>query len=459
MKFRLVRSGKYILLLCLLLCFGYILSVNTEISGYYTPVIYDTDGFSFESVKAMREEESDEIWSWTAVQTLDNQDFSNEILNREATGKLLLINGNSSNLISGTGELMSDDLTGCILSTEAAWELFGETDVSGGEIICNEVTYEVRGVYEDSKFVILLPAETYYAENSPKNIDLSELSDENSLTDNEEAEEAEFDMIVAMPNASLTDAQRNEAIETFETIYAVGEDKTDCMIYRRLAGTFATLIPALVLICIVFSGIINLVKIRRKIVRLIIGCAILAAVIAMFFILFQIKPSFPSDLIPNTWSDFDFWKEKLTDFTASIRHILFSDKSEIELRFFKPLVRLGAFTGVGFILSVLTLSAFRTKESNRQVSHEIVQKEVKETVIKRTEAVITETKNTGKRTKTAIAELHSLMITMICTCVVELIVLLLLHRWGISPDDARMLIYLWPYFLVGSYAVRLMCPE
>lgn len=429
MKRGILHLGKYVLLLLFLLCFGYILSVSSKIGGYQAPVIYYMDGASFsaDTVNSMREEaESGEEISWTAVRTLESQSFSNETLHREATGTLLLLDGNSSNLVAASAELMADDRTGCILSTEAAWELFGETEISGGEIICNQMSYEVRCVYEDSEVVILLSAESYSAETDAagdlSSNDLSELSDGSGRTGAADAEEAEFDKIVAVPGVSLNDAQRSEAIETFETKYPVGEDKTDCMIYQRLSSAFVLLIPALVLICVIFSGAAKLIKNRRKIIQGIIGCAVLAVLIALYFILFQIRPSIPADLIPNTWSDFDFWKDKLAGFAVSIRHLLYADKSEIELKFFQPLVRMSAAAGIGVILFILTLLGFRADE--------------------------------GK----AIADLRGLMISLICTCITEFIVLFLLHRWGISPDESRMLIYLWPYFLVSRYAIKLMCP-
>ena len=34
------HAGKYILLLIMLVCFGHILAMGTEIGGYGTPVIY-----------------------------------------------------------------------------------------------------------------------------------------------------------------------------------------------------------------------------------------------------------------------------------------------------------------------------------------------------------------------------------------------------------------------------------
>ena len=57
---------------------------------------------------------------------------------------------------------MEDDLTGCVLSSKAAWELFGESAITGGIVTYNEKSYYVRGVYEDTNAVIILPAEAVF---------------------------------------------------------------------------------------------------------------------------------------------------------------------------------------------------------------------------------------------------------------------------------------------------------
>ncbi|MCC8149924.1 MAG: hypothetical protein LIO96_00245 [Lachnospiraceae bacterium] len=162
------RLGKYILLLLFLICFGYMLSLHASLSRSGAPVIYylGENALSYDTLTSLREDANEtaagagaaEHLSYTAVGTLENQTFSNEELKRSATGTLFLIDGCSANLVSATAELMEDDLSGCVLSTEAAWELFGETEVTGGEVICSGVSCEVRGVYEDTECVVILPA-------------------------------------------------------------------------------------------------------------------------------------------------------------------------------------------------------------------------------------------------------------------------------------------------------------
>lgn len=58
---------------------------------------------------------------------------------------------------------------GCVLSTKAAWKLFGESSITGGILTYNEKNYYVRGVYEDTNAVVILPAETVFAKKPASN--------------------------------------------------------------------------------------------------------------------------------------------------------------------------------------------------------------------------------------------------------------------------------------------------
>lgn len=92
---------------------------------------------------------------FTATGSLDQQTFTNNDLGKSLTCTLTYIYGSSENLCTSTGELMEDDLNGCVLSTKAAWKLFGESSITGGILTYNEKNYYVRGVYEDTNAVVI----------------------------------------------------------------------------------------------------------------------------------------------------------------------------------------------------------------------------------------------------------------------------------------------------------------
>ncbi|MCD8216752.1 MAG: hypothetical protein LUD01_01675 [Clostridiales bacterium] len=498
-------AGKYILLLLFLICFGYMLSLHTSLSRSGAPVIYypEENTLSYDTLTSMREDMDEttagaaENLSYTAVETVENQTFSNEALERSATGTLFLINGSSSNLVSATAELMEDDLTGCLLSTEAAWELFGETEVAGGEVICGGVSCEVRGVYEDTECVVILQAEALIravsaSYESGGNVRSDDSTGDNSgntgfeeagsldndstdasgaggtdiaglLADGTDiASELYFDRLIVMPDDNLSEAERSEAVELFETENGLDSDSaTDCMIYQRLSTVFVMLIPAILMLCVLGRGIAGLVRNRRRPFRLALLSVILIAVFFVFFCFFQISPSIPADLIPNTWSDFDFWKEKLVEFATCIRLLLFQNKSEIELNYYRPLVRLAALTGIGVILLVLTnlgfTADFKLERQQGTKIGQISRKQNADDGLKQFYGREDLQNNSQpiffSRWESTWNRPWSIFWNIIGIVITEMIAIFLLYRWEIYLDEKRMLLYLWPYFLLVKYAV------
>lgn len=406
------HAGKYIILLLMLVCFGHILSTGTIISGYGTPVIYylSKESYSLEQVMDMKknDETLENYLPFTACGTLDNQSFSNHDLGRELTCQMLYIYGNSSFLCTASGELLSDDLSGCVLSSEAAWKLFGETNVIGGEIIYKEKTFYVRGVYENETALIILPAETVFA----KEDDDSSQQQEDTMTGGDlpllggDAKEAAFDKIIVKPIEE--GAKRSEYIQAFENRWGLN-NKTDCLVYQRLSSFFMMLIPALIFIYIMIKGLMFIIHNYYRPFWLIGGIAGIAIMFLAFFLICQTTPSIPADLIPNRWSDFEFWGDTIETFKNSIQHILFMNKTEIELAYFKPLTGLMAYTLVGVILFFAANICFKVKNSSQ------------------------------------------LFAALIGTCIAELIVVYILRQSDLVFATKQMLLYLWPYLLVGKF--------
>jgi hypothetical protein len=138
----------------------------------------------------------------------------------------------------------------------------------------------------------------------------------------------------------------------------------------------------------------------------------LAVMIMVFFAICQAKPSIPADMIPNTWSDFDFWGEKITTFKNSIQHILFIDKSEVELGYFRPLTSMVGYAVVAVIMFFASGRFFKPEKA------------------------------------------EGLYGMILAVCVTELIAVYLLHRFGVMIEGKRMMLYLWPYFVIGQFIFR-----
>ncbi len=443
--------GKYILLLLFLLCFGYVLHLHTVLSEYQTPVIYTTEeGFSVEAVSSLREEESiQELGvSFTAVGTVKNQLFSNADLERSTKGTLLFLDGNAGVLRACTGELFADDTTGCVISTQAAWELFGETELLGGEIVVNDVTYQVRGVFEDDSVLVFLPADTYAASLGASNE--TEESDEgmNAVEESDDGANALcYDQIVALPSSDVAAADRSNVLESFGLLSGLGDATEDCLVYLRTANVLTCLIPACGWLLLLVCGAYCLWCMRKKVVLVMLCAAVWALVLAAFFVIFQMKLSIPADFIPNTWSDFSFWGEKITAFCSGMKYLLFDDKSLVETFYFKMLLQLFGFVAAGMVLFVLVLMGFRSVWGNPQTS-----------AWRNLRISAWGNPQTYEEEKDSAfgAPVMRLIAALIASCVVELLVVILFARKGVFLDGGRYLLYFWPYLLVGRFVVSRM---
>ena len=413
---KLVKAAlKYVLLAALLLCIGRILSLSVPLSDANTPVIYymEGQGMSLQQLDDMREEEAalDDAMPFASYSRREDQNFINNDLGKTLDCPVLYLYGDSSLVINAQGELFADDTDGCLLSSAAAWQLFGETTVNaGGKVSCQNRDYLVRGVYEDEDPIVVISVPR------PKKAKSTDLTDGDDMSGEpvdigEENEQILFDRILIRPEGNS--ARRLEHIHAFENRHGFGQNKTDCSVYVRLGKVMEYLVLIFVMVIFIWLTVCRIIELRRKPVRLIIICALSAVIFIAFFRIFDVDPQIPADMIPNRWSDFDFWGEKIGTLVSSIRHMLFSGKNEVELNYFRPLVDMTGFGILGIVLFLVCDMLFR-KSSNG----------------------------------------NNFISMLILTCVTECAVLFLMIGSGMTIVHREILLYLWPFLLLVRFVYR-----
>ena len=394
---------RYIILLAFLLCFGTILADGGKLMKQGAPVIYyrNKEPVSLQSVKEMRAEDADAQIHipFTACGSMESQSFVNPDLGKSVECPLLFISGDSTLMTpSFPGQLFEDDKYACLLSTQAAWELFGEPAVGEGLVEYGEEQYQVRGVFEFDEPFVILPAA---ALNTPSSGTVPDEGD-----DPEENEASSFDRLIIKPSIG---AKREEIVQIFENRNGGSADKADCMTYRRLAGIFLSFLPLMILVITLYRCLTFLFRNRYKPFYAVAGIAGFAAFGRLFFLITSIEPSIPPDLIPSRWSDFDFWGKKIESFRLSIAHMLFIGKSELELSFFEPLTGIAALTLAGAVLFCICVAVGKLR--NR---------------------------------KWFLCELAA-------SAAISLLAFFLLRDKLDSFKDIRQVLLLWPYYLAGKY--------
>ena len=363
---------RYILLLALLLCFGNILVREDALMEMGAPVIYYRSGSSLSSddVKMIRADDADAQIHipFTACGSLSSQSFVNPDLGKTLECSLLFISGDST-LLTQTlpGQLFEDDKMACLLSSQAAWELFGEPYVETGLVEYQEKAYTVRGVFNYDEPIVIVPAASLASQGGSA---YSSADEEYDLgNDDPESEGTVFDRLIIKPAIG---AKREEIVQIFENRNGGQESKTDCMTYRRLAQVFAAFIPMLILAVTMYRILRFLVSNRFKPFYALAGIAAFAGMGRIFFAITGIDLALPPDLIPSRWSDFAFWGNKLAALKTSITHILFMSKPEIELAFFEPLTGMAALTLLAAVLFCICMAAGKLQDRRRFFSELLI---------------------------------------------------------------------------------------
>lgn len=253
------------------------------------------------------EKETDKL-SFTGWKQLDDESISYPYLERSATVDILKVCGNSS-LIVDAPMIFLGDTESCILDEDTAYSLFGSLEVSGQKITYNERELTVIAVQNKLKDTIIMHTEN----DSEENMDAIalELNEEGART--------------------IKKFNNRYAVSTNTTSTAVYSEVVESNIYYNIANIFTLIIPLSIIILLLFNFIKVVKKSKRKpilfLVYTIVGCTF----IGMFIALMEFKPSIPYDLIPNKWSDFDYWTTLLKGYKEKYETILYMKKYNMDI--------------------------------------------------------------------------------------------------------------------------------
>jgi hypothetical protein len=84
------------------------------------------------------------------AQMLGNPDF-----NRSVSGKVYEVSGDSALLFPDDQFLAQDDVEGCLISNELAFQLFGDTNPKGAMLSYGEATYTIRGIIRSKEPLLI----------------------------------------------------------------------------------------------------------------------------------------------------------------------------------------------------------------------------------------------------------------------------------------------------------------
>ncbi|MBX9136494.1 MULTISPECIES: ABC transporter permease [unclassified Clostridium] len=330
-----IRSLKHIiriiLIFALIMCWGISLGYanNIESKDKIINFYFENDNYTvglLESIGESKKELSFVGWREESLQSVTNPD-----LNRTANDlDILLINGSSNLLVKGS-MLFKDDKEGCLIDEETSFKLFGSSNCLGRTIVYNEKSLIVRGILKGTKanMMLQLPEDS--------NLALKGLTiDGTGLTINK--------------------------IEEFKSQFGIQEMAINGGIYYIIAKTIAIIFPILALILILIKIIISIIKSRKKPILVVIYLFMIITSIFIVFKITNIKISIPLDMIPNKWSDFDFWSKMWKQYSEKIQYVMYMKKSGIDIYNIENLLKSVLFSIFTIILFVINLNVIKIKD-------------------------------------------------------------------------------------------------
>ena len=322
---------KVILIFALVMCWGISLGYANNIEKEKNTInfYFENGSINADIVKNIEENKSDlSVVGWTekSLQSATNTD-----LNRSANDlKVLAIKGNSSLLFDGA-LLFQDDKEGCLIDTETSYKLFGSIHSLGKEITYGERKLIVRGIHDGIKSNIIV-----------------------QLLDND------MDVLDGL-TIDGTDMTLNK-IEEFKTQFGIQEMSIDGGIYHKFAKVFSMVFPIIALVLILIKITTYFFKAKRKPVLKAIYISMAIITVLIFFKVTKLNISIPLDMIPNKWSDFDFWSKMWQENIEKLQYVLYMKKYGIDIYNIENMMMSGLYSILTVILFVINLKVIKIKD-------------------------------------------------------------------------------------------------
>lgn len=248
-----------------------------------------------EEQEELKEEESERItdfciWGQSERTVLTNQNLSREIL-----ADVILMCGNPELLFEDCRVPGRDDLLGCLIDEQTAWQLFGSIDVEGKEITYNRRDYAIRKIIPGTAGIAAFQV-------SRQSETRKKTENDNSLEPLQSAESQLDRLTVRTPKDGTIQALQ----EAWVNQYGYNVKLLDMELLRGLAGGCVLLFPLTV--CIFFGVYLyHQYKKQEKLVGKIAIVGLILVLTAMVWFFLKRWVRIPDDYIPTKWSQFSFW--------------------------------------------------------------------------------------------------------------------------------------------------------
>lgn len=306
------------MIICWVLSIGYtnrLASVKNTFNIYF-----DEEEYFPADIYKMQKEEKDKGNSlvFTGWHEKEKQTVLNSNFNRRVESNIIFICGQSS-LVAEGPILFEDDIKGCLIDEETAYKLFGSNDVIGNTIIYDSGEFIIRGIHRAMEDTIIMKAE----------------SDSK-------------DKIQGLLMDISNDGIKN--IKLISERYGVKEYGVNSTVYYNLGKMCTSMLPLIILLIIVWSALKKAIEIKDRPVLFIFSIMMIIVWIIAFFCITRYKISIPVDILPNKWSDFDYWSKFFQECMDKIKYVIYMKKYMLDIYVISYLNKIFLCTIIAIIL-------------------------------------------------------------------------------------------------------------
>ena len=294
---------KIALVLAMIIC--WVLSIGytnrlTSVKNTFN-IYFDKEEYLPADIYKMQQEEKDKDnpLTFTGWYEKEKQSILNNNFNRTIESNIIFICGNSYLLAEGP-ILFQDDIKGCLIDEGTAYKLFGSYDVIGNTIIYDNREFIIRGIHRAMEDTIIMQAES-------------------------DSKDKIQGLLIDISNDGI------ENVKLISERYGLKEYGVNSAVYYNLGKMCTSLLPLIILLIIVCSALKKALEIKDRPILFILSIIMIILWITAFFFITKYKISIPVDILPNKWSDFDYWKKFFQECMDKIKYVIYMKKYMIDI--------------------------------------------------------------------------------------------------------------------------------
>lgn len=320
-----------LMIMCVGLSIGY--GNKSKVDKHVANIYMDNSLVTADIISNMHvlEKSEDIKLSFTSWKQMDNVVVENTYLNKNSTVDVIKVCGDSSLVINGP-ILFLDNKEGCLLDKETAYDLFGSTEVVGQVVTYEERELTVVGIHNGMDNTIVMQ------------------------TDDKSKESMDAVAVEVLNNSA-------RSIKGFTDRYGIDGNGVDNRIYYNIANVFTLILPFIIFIILLVVFIREVNKVKRKPVLWVIYIIATVIFFAIFIKIIGIEMKIPYDIIPNKWSDFDYWGELFTTYREKIEALMYMKKYNIDIMIIQSTLKSITFS----ILSIILFFKFKNRVEAKSI--------------------------------------------------------------------------------------------